>query len=200
MRCFFPEPIHGGNSNTGNVATRVFQNSAISAEILQIPESLLVSMWELLKAISSSEFQDLDTYEQNARRVFDLWTTTFSKQMTANVHLLVAHGVLYLKWAQDEVGVPLGILTEGSIEKCNQDVKHANCSFVARISVENIHRNILVRRSWEADPVLHYEGTVLQVILSTVARCHDAFVVQSFSFIQVIKRGNIRGKLSEEDV
>ena len=87
--------------------------------------------------------------------------------MTANVHLLVAHGVLYLKWAQDEVGVPLGILTEGSIEKCNQDVKHANSSFVARISVENIHRNILVRRSWEADPVLHYEGTVLQVILST---------------------------------
>ena len=89
--------------------------------------------------------------------------------MTANVHLLVAHGVLYLKWAQDEVGVPLGILTKGSIEKCNQDVKHANSSFVARISVENIHRNILVRRSWEADPVLHYEGTVLQVILSTVA-------------------------------
>ena len=60
VRCFFPEPIHGGNSNTGNVATRVFQNSAISAEILQIPESLLVSLWELLKAISSSEFQDID--------------------------------------------------------------------------------------------------------------------------------------------
>ena len=135
--------------------------------MLQIPESLLVSLWELLKAICSSEFQDLDVFEKNARRVFDLWTTTFDKQMTANVHLLVAHGVLYLKWAQDEVGVPLGILTEGSIEKCNQDVKHANSSFVARISVENIHRNILVRRSWEADPVLHYEGTVLQVILST---------------------------------
>ena len=43
--------------------------------------------------------------------------------MTANVHLLVSHGALYLKWAQEEVGVPLGILTEGSIEKCIQDVK-----------------------------------------------------------------------------
>ena len=198
VRCFFPEPIHGGNSNTGNVATRVFQNSAISAEILQIPESLLVSMWELLKAISSSEFQDVDAYEKNARRVFDLWTTTFDKQMTANVHLLVAHGGLYLKWAQNEVGVPLGILTEGAIEKCNQDVKKANSNFVARTSVENIHRNILVRRSWEADPVLHYESTVLQVMLSTVTRCHDVFL-QQFSFIQVIKRGNIRCKPSEED-
>ena len=60
VRCFFPELIHGGNSNTRNVATQAFQNSAISAEILQIPESLLVSLWELLKAISSSEFQDID--------------------------------------------------------------------------------------------------------------------------------------------
>ena len=24
-RCFFPEPQKGGNSNTGNVATRLFQ-------------------------------------------------------------------------------------------------------------------------------------------------------------------------------
>ena len=96
--------------------------------------------------------------------------------MTANVHLLVAHGVLYLKWAQDEVGVPLGILTEGSIEKCSQDVKQAKSSFVARTSVKNIHRNVLVRRSWEADPVLHYKGTVMQVMLSTGARCHDLFV------------------------
>ena len=84
--------------------------------------------------------------------------------MSANVHLLIAHGGLYLKWAQQEVGVPLGVLTEGSIEKLNQDVKQANTSFVARVSVENIHRNILVRRSWEADPVLHYETTVWQVM------------------------------------
>lgn len=27
VRCFFPEPQRGGNSNTGNIATQVFQNS-----------------------------------------------------------------------------------------------------------------------------------------------------------------------------
>ena len=62
------------------------------------------------------------------------------------------------------MGVPLGVLTEGSIQKLNQDVKQSNKSFVAMVSVENIHRNILVRRSWEADPVLHYETTVRQVM------------------------------------
>ena len=160
VRAFFPEPQKGGNSNTGNVAARVFQNSAISAEIFKVPESLLISLWELLKSISSSEVQDINCYEKEARRAFDLWTNVFKKPMTANVHLLISHGALYLKWAQNDIGVPLGILTEGSIEKCNQNVKKANFRFVARISVENIHRNILVRQSWESDPVLHYESTV----------------------------------------
>ena len=45
-------------------------------------------------------------------------------------------------------------VTEGSIEKCNQDVKFIHWRFVARTSMENIHRNTLTRLSWEADPVL----------------------------------------------
>ena len=49
------------------------------------------------------------------------------------------------RWAQEEVGVALGVLTEGSIEKCNQDVKLTNTRFVARTSMENIHRNTLTR-------------------------------------------------------
>ena len=91
LRCFFPEPQRGGNSNTGNVSTRVFQSSAISAEIFQIPESLLLSLWELLKAISSSDLQDIKLFEEKARKSFDLWTQVFHKNMTANVHLLVSH-------------------------------------------------------------------------------------------------------------
>lgn len=67
VRCFFPEPQKGGNSNTGNVAKRVFQNSSISAEIFQIPESLLISLRNLLSAISSSNFQDIDLYQEEAR-------------------------------------------------------------------------------------------------------------------------------------
>ena len=163
VRCFFPEPQQGGNSNTGNVSRRVFENSALSAEIFQVPESLLISLHKLLQAISSSKFQDIDQYQEDARRCFDLWTEVFTKTMPANVHLLIAHGHLYLRWAQDEIGIALGALTEGSIEKCNQDVKFTHRRFVAKTSMENIHSNILTRLSWEADPVLHYEETVRQV-------------------------------------
>ena len=101
--------------------------------------------------------------QEDARRCFDLWTEVFTKTMPANVHLLIAHGHLYLRWAQDDIGIALGALTEGSIEKCNQDVKFIHRRFVAKTSMENIHSNILTRLSWEADPVLHYEETVRQV-------------------------------------
>ena len=67
VRAFFPEPQKGGNSNTGNVARRVFRNSALSAEIFQIPESLLISLRELLIAISSSSIQEIVKYKEEAR-------------------------------------------------------------------------------------------------------------------------------------
>ena len=46
---------------------RVFRNSSVSASIFGVPEALLFSMWELLKAVSSSEFQDVEKFRQNAR-------------------------------------------------------------------------------------------------------------------------------------
>ena len=72
--------------------------------------------------------------------------------------------VFQFRWAQEEVGVALGVLTEGSIEKCNQDTKQTSANFVARVSMENIHRNALTCCSWAVDHVLHHEVTVNQVI------------------------------------
>ena len=37
-------------------------------------------------------------YETIHRRVFHLWNQVFSKAMTANIHLLISHGDLYLRW------------------------------------------------------------------------------------------------------
>ena len=99
---FFPELQKRSSSNCGKLARPVFQNSARTAEILEIPEALVISLHKLLQV--------------EARRSFDLWTSVFTNCMTANIHLLIAHGHLYLEWAQQDVGVPLGI------EKCNQEV------------------------------------------------------------------------------
>ena len=163
IRAFFPEPQKGGNSNTGNVARRFFKNASISAEILGIPEQLISSFWELLAAVNSTNFQDINKFESSCKVAFYLWRQAFTKVMTANVHMLLAHGSLYMRWAQEEIKVPLGSLTEGSIEVANKDVKEANRKFVARVSAERVHRDILTRRQWECDPVLHFELTQHQV-------------------------------------
>ena len=33
---------------------------------------------------------------------------------------------IYFRWCQEEYEMPIGLLTEGSIEVCNKDVKQAN--------------------------------------------------------------------------
>ena len=87
--------------------------------------------------------------------------------------------------------MPLGVLTEGSIEVCNKDVKKANMCFVARVSSESMQRNIMVRMSWESDPLLHYEMTVRQVVLNIISfSSFHPFVFIMF-LAQVIRRGNM---------
>ena len=75
------------------------RNAKVTAEILNIPEELVKSIWELLKSINSKHFQDYEKYQENALNAFKLWAEALAqyKTMTHNVHLLISHGVLYLK-------------------------------------------------------------------------------------------------------
>ena len=97
LRCFYPEPQKGGNSNTGPLAKRVFKNAKVSAQILGVPELLLTSMWDLLKSINSSQMQDVTTFKEKAQKLFNLWTQTFRRTMSANVHCLLAHGADFIR-------------------------------------------------------------------------------------------------------
>ena len=99
LRCFFPEPQKGGNSNTGNLSSRVFKNSKVSSEILGIPEELLKLLWDLLISINSSQLQDITTFKRKAKELFNLWIQVFiQKPMTANIHLLLSHAADYMRY------------------------------------------------------------------------------------------------------
>ena len=53
--------------------------------------------WKLLVAVNSSKKQNIDRYKKNATKMFELWNETFTKPMTANVHMLVAHATDYIR-------------------------------------------------------------------------------------------------------
>ena len=113
----------------------------------KIQETFTVSLWEPLKSISCLQFQDILVFEQRAKGASDLWISTFNKQMTVNVHILIANmeGCF-----QDRHSKRLAFPPKGSTNKLNQVVKEANSNCVARIVL-----NPSTWTSWEADPVLH---------------------------------------------
>ena len=67
-----------------------------------------------------------------------------------------------------------------------------------RFSVQysTVQRDILFRRTWESDPLLHYESTVLQVRKRIVIINWQVMII-----IQVRRRSNIyKSRKSTEDV
>ena len=81
----------------GPLAKRIFKNAKVSAQILGVPELLLTLMWDLLKSINSSQMQDVATFKEKAQKTFNLWTQTFRRTMSANVHCLLAHGADFIR-------------------------------------------------------------------------------------------------------
>ena len=47
------------------------------------------------------------------------------RQMTANMHLLLAHGAEFIDYVQSHYFIPPGRLTESSVELGNKKVKHS---------------------------------------------------------------------------
>ena len=97
LRCFYPEPQKGGNSNTGPLAKNVFKNSKVSSTILGVPEELLKLLWDLLKSINSSHMQDVSIFKEKSVQLFNMWIQVFRRPMTANLHTLIAHGADYIR-------------------------------------------------------------------------------------------------------
>ena len=77
-----PPKLQNNHPVTGNVARRFFGAPAVSAEILGIKEELISTIWELLKAINSCDFQDVEKFETKAKEAFFLWRQVFTKTMT----------------------------------------------------------------------------------------------------------------------
>ena len=63
---------------------------------------------------------------------------------------------------QESYDLPVGVLTESSIEAGHKVIKMARKRFSRNMSYSKEHRDILRRGLWTSDPILHYESTVLQ--------------------------------------
>ena len=117
-------------------------------------------MYFLLKCLNSSKDQDIAQYNIVARRFHAQWAKSLGqyKNMSATVHLMLAHGHLYLDYAQNTLMCPNGCLSESSIESANKLNRRLRFFFSRKNSLINERIDMMVRHLWMSDPhvIAHY--------------------------------------------
>ena len=67
--------------------------------------------------------------------------------MSGTTHCLYLHGHLYIEWAA-RMNLPIGIFTEGSVEKGNQSEKDINSNHSRHFSVKAKNHDLLFGGMW----------------------------------------------------
>lgn len=116
--------------------------------------------------INRTKFINVDVFEKIATAAFNSVMCDVGNfaNITANTHLLLCHASLYMRWAQEEVGVSLGQLSENSIKignKCNMQCRKL---YSDKNCIKWETKDIFMRRLWISDPYLICEGIYKQKI------------------------------------
>ena len=166
IKYFIPDPINGGNSNTGPQIKRILENISVSASIFDISPTTLYLVGKCCDFINRVSLVNLIVYEKFAAAAFAGVMCDLGNYLniTANTHSLFCHASLYIRWAQVELGVSLGALSENSIEKGNRQNKLYRQLYCYRGDIKRENRDIFMRRLLVSDPFLVIEGKLNQVL------------------------------------
>ena len=160
----FSSPLLCGNSNTGPQIKRILDNISVSAEILEIAPETLYRLGKCCNMINSTKLVNPSVYDRYARAAFASLTCDLGNfgNLTANMHSLLCHGSQYIRYVQDELGVPLGQLTENSLELGNKINNQYRKIFSRRGNVKQENCDIFKRRLLISDAYLVIEGVLQQ--------------------------------------
>jgi hypothetical protein len=111
-------------------------------------------MHNLLISLNSSKDQNVEKFKKNARSFHANWVASLGryKTMTATIHLILAHGHLYIEYAQNELNCPNGWLSESSIEGANKLNRFLRFFRSRKNSLRNERIDMMVRHLWMSDP------------------------------------------------
>ena len=110
----------------------------------------------ILCAINSSKDQDIAEYRIVARRVHKMWVDSLGqfRMMTASIHILLAHGHLFLDYAQNTLKCPNGHLSEASVEAANKLNRLLRFFLSRKNSLRNERVDMMIRHLWQSDPIV----------------------------------------------
>ena len=166
VKYFIPDPINGGNSNTGPQIKRILKNISVSASIFNISPTTLYLVGKCCEFINHVTFMNPRVCEKFSAAAFACVMCDLGNysNITANTHSLFCHASTFIQWAQMELGVSLGALTENSIEKGNRQNKLYRQLYCYHGDIKRENRDIFIRRLLVSDPFQRSPSLTLQTI------------------------------------
>jgi hypothetical protein len=139
---------------------RILANISVSADILGVSPTLLYRLGTCLFMVNRTKFVSVKVFQHFAKAAFSSIIGELGNygSITANQHSLLTHGASYIRWAQEELGVPLGWLTEGALEFGNKYNLQFRKQFSYSGSIEEETKQIFIRRLEMSDPKLVIDG------------------------------------------
>lgn len=140
-----------GSSNDGNTARRFFENSAVSAKITGVDESLIHRFHVILKAMSSGYDVDVVKFNEYCLNTARLYVELYSwYHMPTSVHKILIHGAIIINHAL----LPIGQLSEDAQESRNKDIKRYRQDFSRKCSRKANMADVFNRLMVTSDPVI----------------------------------------------
>jgi hypothetical protein len=112
-----PRSGGAGTSNDGNTARRVFQDTEIASNILNIDKALLDNFHTILATMSCGFHIDTLKFHKFCRETAELYVSLYSwYPMSQTVHKILFHGADVI----DALALPLGMMSEEAQETSNK--------------------------------------------------------------------------------
>ena len=148
----------------GNLSWRFHENPSLSSSVVKLDPTIIALVGVLLDMLNSTNFEDPKTYRALAIVTHKLIVSDLGDHVNISgcVHSTLCHGDLFLRFAQTELGVPLGFLTENSIEMGNKDNKQYKQIFSIKNDLGKETRDVFIRRLIMSDPILNIDEAAKQ--------------------------------------
>ena len=115
-----PRAGGSGNSNTGNVARRAFQNEETFASITEVDQQLIHQIHMMLITINADHVVNQEAFKAYGHSTAQLWVDLYGwYNMPVTMHQLFFHAWESLQFSS----LPLSYFSEQSLESCNKFFK-----------------------------------------------------------------------------
>lgn len=148
-----------GSSNDGNTARRFFENSAVSARILGVDETLISKFHTILQVLSSGFAVDVAKFQNFCLETARLFVNLYPWYcMPTSVHKILIHGFQIIEWAP----LPIGQLSEEAQEARNKDIKKYRENFSRKCARDKTMEDVFQRLMITSDPFISSFGNHLK--------------------------------------